>query len=1096
MKIYQKRLSKGFALIATISVLSLLVMIAIGMLSLSSVTTRAADHEIPQAQAKANARMALMLALGDLQKMAGPDTRVTASAEAVAGVNGSPYVTGVWRSWEGNDHDSSGLPTAPDYDSKLQKGDLDIDATNGGRFLGWLVSTPEKDNDADSPPSIDSSSSTVPLLAEGTLGDNSDGKVYLEPTEIGDTGSYAWWIQGENQKALMKKKPEDPDADDTTGWSQRLASNGRPNTEELGFSDDEELSKVSSRQSMDLVTNSDYPESADVKVSGAHFHDITAYSRGLLTNTANGGWKRDLSLMTEKWDDLAASNLRFFTLEPGVETTAQKNAGTAGGLIYPWAVESDHGVMGGAANGWGALVDYATMYQNISAGDSSGVATFAQSEGDRDNVNLTPVLARIHWVLSLESQPEGELYRAYVNVNPVVTYWNPYNVALSGATSSFWLMTKTAIPYNMTFSVGDNSIGPKLLKELTGTKNFTLSFPADSEVWEPGEARVYSMNIKEGTNRYSMQRGYEGAADNSSRKLNLTGSATDSFTVELSSINGASTYKFETYEWTGKDVMKAAYDIDYEGAEEYWGEPTIANTTQKMGALALSGPSPFLIQMFQLHNTNQHLINAKGYLNRKPILKGVYNGSSGLTTVDSFPYDFVIKYPNGSSGVSSGEGIPVAGIPESDPYGFIGNSYDISDGLKSIVAAEIPTKPLSSMGELQSFDINAYNPVPPYTANPIGNSHACYLIAPNQVVMSNDYDSSEQVSYDHSYVSNHLLFDDWFVSSIAPETDGYSAYPASVERNLENVLESFLSDEISLANKAYKAAPGLTASDADDLLADPEIWHYIASKIEVEGMFNVNSTSLKAWTSLLKHQGDSSVPYVSGSAVSIEGGGDYPVSRTTIAGDPNAGTSEYSVVGTHKRLTDSQIEALATQIVDQVKKRGPFLSFSEFMNRQLINDSGSESLAMSGAVESALTVLSTSAESENPFKVITDVITESKGLEGDDSHLFPLAAVGNSAYGFPGWIRQADVLRPLLPVLSVRDDTFTIRAYGDSKDASGKILAKAWCEAVVQRQADYVDIADESKVLPSDATLTSEANKFFGRKFAIISFRWLSPDEV
>ena len=61
---------------------------------------------------------------------------------------------------------------------------------------------------------------------------------------------------------------------------------------------------------------------------------------------------------------------------------------------------------------------------------------------------------------------------------------------------------------------------------------------------------------------------------------------------------------------------------------------------------------------------------------------------------------------------------------------------------------------------------------------------------------------------------------------------------------------------------------------------------------------------------------------------------------------------------------------------------------------------------------------------------------------------------------------------------------------------SGEETSRAWCEAVVQRKADYVDPADASTVLPSSDTLSSSANANFGRRFEIISFRWLAPEEI
>ena len=54
----------GFALIATISVMVLLVMIALAMLSLSTIELRSGQNAKVMGEAKANARLALMLALG------------------------------------------------------------------------------------------------------------------------------------------------------------------------------------------------------------------------------------------------------------------------------------------------------------------------------------------------------------------------------------------------------------------------------------------------------------------------------------------------------------------------------------------------------------------------------------------------------------------------------------------------------------------------------------------------------------------------------------------------------------------------------------------------------------------------------------------------------------------------------------------------------------------------------------------------------------------------------------------------------------------------------------------------------------------------
>lgn len=90
----------------------------------------------------------------------------------------------------------------------------------------------------------------------------------------------------------------------------------------------------------------------------------------------------------------------------------------------------------------------------------------------------------------------------------------------------------------------------------------------------------------------------------------------------------------------------------------------------------------------------------------------------------------------------------------------------------------------------------------------------------------------------------------------------------------------------------------------------------------------------------------------------------------------------------------------------------------------------------------------------NPFSVLQHRSKPSSGTPpavANAGYSFPAAAVGYNAYGLPGWTRQADVLRPIAPILSGRDDTFTVRAYGDARDARGKTTARATCEAVVRR---------------------------------------------
>ncbi|NIP93662.1 MAG: hypothetical protein GWO24_09470, partial [Akkermansiaceae bacterium] len=109
---------RGFSLITTVTILVLLSLIAIGLLSLSAVTVRSGRSELAQLEARANARMALQIALGELQKYMGPDQRVSAPAGIldenpesyeVQGVE-HPYWTAVWSTlWEGPNGDEENV---------------------------------------------------------------------------------------------------------------------------------------------------------------------------------------------------------------------------------------------------------------------------------------------------------------------------------------------------------------------------------------------------------------------------------------------------------------------------------------------------------------------------------------------------------------------------------------------------------------------------------------------------------------------------------------------------------------------------------------------------------------------------------------------------------------------------------------------------------------------------------------------------------------------------------------------------------------------------------------------------------------------------
>jgi len=1150
----------GFALIVTVSLMVLLTIIALGLLTLSSISLRAASSGSDRSVARANARLALMLAMGDLQKQAGLDTRVTAKADILDANN--PPVLGVWKSWEGTDHELSGSaqgrPISPgNYTTKKKE-----------RFLSWLVS---------------GNTSILPNTTKGPtkailLGDNSVGsgttreklQVHLTPTTLtvgNQSGGFAWWVSGENQKARLPK-PYQPTADNSGRWTMNLKSHAvadpKPFRMDILLTDATPANKAISLNQSDLISTA-----ATLKTSQEFFHDLSSSSVGLLTNVATGGWKKDLSLLTENWSLAGTSGLPFFRYAPGQDLLytipIPGNASPDKSLIYPWS--SYRGTAAnipiyqhGAVSSWENMKDYVTAYRDKGITTSStGVASINPTcsvsiGGDIFNflhkVRVIPVIARMQWVFShtagtppppAAGQPElpaGSMEPRLL-LTPVITMWNPYNVEMTFNRGPLVFTVPKPLPAALQYNVngvqnaaynsllaGNLNNSPAL--STSGSLNYQISA---AFTLKPGETKVFSPSspipaAADATAILELQPGYRSKGGHFFTLKNDAGAsiiAPGTATIKANA-------KFDTtYNdiYTGVGIyldMKIggsphlAYRMAYKpavAAMVYKPVTGLAESTYL--SVIASAPSPFMTTVFGARMASNTHIAAKGFVQSSPLVN--YTAMGGKDKVESniqkhyggtnhpvnspFDYSFTALVPNDSK------------LPnESDTTnrGYIVTGFTKADGLSRCVIDELPLRPLQSLAELQNWDLRYENPVPPFSFNIIGNSDATPLLPADAVVNSVDVIPSlspTNLQHDDSYCANHLLFDDWFFSSIAPDPTTFG----TSGRSLQQTYTDFVSGISPLGNRAYVALAqdtGFAATSTGNAntlytnyVSKSDSWKTIASRLEVEGMFNVNSTSVTAWRALLGHARNQKVPFMkdTGAAWSVElsNQSDYPFSRFSIAGDSEAksagssgafpGATEFSG---YRILDEKLLDALATEIVKQVRLRGPFLSLSEFINRQL----SSGDLALAGTIQAALNELAKSS-STNPYAGIVaannNPSSANPASAGDAEYKFPDAAVGQATYGLPGWTRQADVLRSLAPIMTARDDTFTIRAYGDARDKSGNITARATCEAVVRRTADYLDPADLPEVT---GTPTKPINQVFGRRFQLVSFRWLSPSEL
>ncbi len=1144
----------GFALIVTLSLMILLTVIAVGLLTLSSISLRSSSQSTDMAAARSNARMALLLAIGELQKTAGLDTRVTARADVLNANN--PPITGVWKSWAGDDHESTGRPKSLGNDYKAQK---------SMRFLSWLVSGGDPAAPAVLPDTAKGSNKAV-LVGDHSVGSGSlreKLQVYLTPTKVNlgtQQGGFAWWVSGENQKARLPT-PYTPSAESPGRWAINAKSHSTadPKTFRMDslLSDATPAAKAITLKQTDLIS-----AAANLPTSQEFFHDLSTNSVGLLTNVATGGWKKDLSLFTEGM--LAVSNgavnpgtnnLPLFRVKPGQDITS--NIPTSGSptaaksMLYPWASYRGSGAdfpiyQHGPVTSWENLKDYVLAYRRINTAGKIPTSSFA-IDGDAfaflHKVRILPVIARIQWVFSYTAGPPTPVsgqptppagsWEPRLLLTPVVTMWNPYNVELTSEPLNFTIVRP--IPAALKFTV-NGSQNTKFNSLFAGNTNNSpalssapnLSFQINlGFTLKPGETRVFSPSPTTGQVAagvaLELQPGYRSKGGNYFVVKNDAG--TNLVVPATATIQADAT--FDTTYDDGAPGVGIYLDMSIGGARHLVYRmvytPAVAKSVYKdlkgsksdvLSSIA-GTPFPFMTTVFGARMASKTHLAAKGMVQSSPLVNYTAMGGKDLVERTIARHYAGTNHPVNSPFDFSSELVAGAGdslLPnESDitNRGYIVTGFIKGDGLSRCVLAELPTRPLQSLAELQNWDLRYENPVPPFAFNLIGNSDATPIVAANSVV-GPLFSDSLNLQHDDSYCANHLLFDDWIFSSIAPDPTTFGASG----KTLKNAYTDFVSELTPLGNRAYKALTqdtslaALSTANATTLynthVAKSDSWRKIASRFEVEGMFNVNSTSVTAWRALLGHARNQKVPYIKDAAttwsVDVSGESDYAFSRFVVAGDSEAktqgtsgawnGAAEFSG---YRILDENTLDALADEIVKQVRLRGPFLSLSEFINRQLSSD---KNLAIAGAVQAALDQIAKSSAT-NPYQGITKVISRVAAAvptsAGDAEYKFPEAAVGQATYGLPGWTRQADVLRALAPILTARDDTFTIRAYGDARDSKGNIKARATCEAVVRRTREFVDPGDLAEI----TTLPiKSANITFGRRFQIVSYRWLSPSEI
>jgi hypothetical protein len=411
--------------------------------------------------------------------------------------------------------------------------------------------------------------------------------------------------------------------------------------------------------------------------------------------------------------------------------------------------------------------------------------------------------------------------------------------------------------------------------------------------------------------------------------------------------------------------------------------------------------------------------------------------------------------------------VRAGGPRDSNQYhrGYFGEDHTSSSGQTNLAFFDIPRRPVESMGQYQHAMLSWLSHQPTY---PFGNSLADIHV-PRSGVIARYSDNGSTTSYmDYSWFVNDALWDDYFLSTIDPYVDSNTV-------RLRPQRGRFVElDQNAVYNRGDSVSP-------DDKVDYSES----AGNLLLRGAFNVNSTSVEAWKTVIASASNDGIPYLDPEDGFLDETGTKTGSLTHgyYRLSVPIGEEDVAWTGGPRDLTDSEVTSLAESIVEQVKSRGPFLSISDFVNRRIGPDS--DDRTMMGAIQAAIEDQGAALQDNLVPNVGQVTFSSGEPLYWEDN--LPQSVIDKPLAFAPGDLTQADILTSIAPLLTARSDTFMIRSMGskeESEDADA--ISTAWVEMLVQRMPQAVD-ADQDDLYTTGP---------FGREFKIISMRYLDEEDI
>jgi hypothetical protein len=1187
--------------------MAFVLLLLLSITTLVQVETQSAAIASAQMEAEQAALLGLQIALGELQKAAGPDQRVTATADIFNDSNDpdfeQPHLLGVWKSSKQANSDTGDI----DYAAKRLHED------NGGGFVQWLSSaTVTNQKDLAYAAQAPDPSNSIKLVGGGTVSDSAGHiEVPLIDVEMssrdGGTGKYAWQVFDESQKANLSLESGDASDDFSKilalGGAGRLGYEHVEDFKDLDTLDEGTSAKLVSYNSIELGVSN-----FDLAASNA-FYALTNLSRGLLVDVTQGKFQTDLSLLFAD-DALPASysgrHLYSDSQTPLATAPERFGGDDIDGFVQPlpnpdptWDLLHSHyrlyrdveeksgeyymplgnSLTNDPASGVTPIFNYGSGFDLL----NNPVKTV--NAGFENNQQILPVVSNAQFIYSLINSydPTKDRCNAQVVTDVVVTLWNPYNFNIevnnmelefyrfpvsfafyrrdpvsglvdvspgdyfhvssmhhpwniAGVSAGADWSLRDSVPYRVritgtklapgefrVFGVTDYSDNTHLSRPIMNheatylTHGMALGNGFDETqggvqtsaiMWKdngsPGEEHGWlygalGESVTVAAKSRMVEAGYGGFKDLNGEEpgafikiymgdggdlARITGNSFEPALDELYSNGNRAPIGAIVLNSSNLSVVMP--DIDVSDTPEHalghytgWQDPLKAKTPMVIASLRLKTE--------QSTNDIDSEPNSRKWLNNGITNPYFSNGLAGDQNLDEQNLQYELTWEP----MTDWSSIPAVEM-DGDHRGFGGSGVDSETGVTQAVVSQIPLAPATSIAQFTHAPLSKSG-LAPLTSQIVGNSFATPVITRDKKM--EDYDALKTQYLDHSYLANSTLFDGYFLSTAVDETNQTVA--VSAPRSLATTLTEFFSGVSPLNNPSFEATvsqnPNITKDSYDDFAK------YLYNK----GAFNVNSTSVEAWALFLASGSQEVLPILDALTANKN------LSDSVASEDDLVAFSRFSPMlgnnyadsdkandparwqGGARRLSSDDIwddkgtpdnpsddTGLASEIVKQVKLRGPFQSVSEFVNRRLTEDALGDYGALQAAINASNINASQSWDVDAPI---------------NDSEIGG-TGTGSTSDGAPDQLTQADLLNRLAPSLTVRGDTFRIRAYGEVQGIFGNV-SSAICEAVVQRTHDYVDSSDASNVAYRDLT-PSSPNQIFGRKLKIVSFRWLSQDEI